>query len=133
MSYFNIDKSELERLEKTMKEFPSVSEKAINSVLHEEAGDILQTAIKGFMPVSNRKWKGKSAGAKGANSLQNDNGQNLSVTVRTKKTYQYLYFPDDGTNTKRHAGNKQFFKHGGEEKQSEIIDKCIEKITESIK
>lgn len=130
---FKINEKEIDRLQSIMKQFPQKSEQAINDVLHNKAGDILQLAIKGLIPVSGRMWKGKKAGAKSADSLQNVTKENLAITVTTKKAYQYLYFPDDGTNTRRHIGNKQFFRRGGESKQSEIVDKCINKITESMK
>lgn len=122
-----INFSEVDRLIEAMKDYQGNTEEAINDVLHNEAGDLAQDSIIRLIPVSGRNWKGKKKAAKSSEPLQNING-NLSVTVTTKKSYQYLYFPDDGTNTRRHAGNQQFFKRGGEAVQDEIIERCITKL-----
>lgn len=122
-----MDAKELERLERALKSFPDNAENTINEVLHDEASPLLQESIKRLMPVSGRQWSGKKAPAKMGKSLT-DEKENLSITIKTTKNYNYLYFPDDGTNTRRHAGNKQFFKRGGEAKQSEIVDRCISRL-----
>ena len=100
------------------------TEKIINDVLHNEAGALIQEAVKRLMPRS-KKSKGKHA--KDSDSLINVNG-NLSVTVTTKKKFQYLYFPDDGSSTTNHAGNQQFFYKGGTSKQSDVIELCISRL-----
>jgi hypothetical protein len=79
------------------------------------------------MPVSD---KTKGIHAVDAKSLRHTDG-NLSTTVRSAQKYQYLYFPDDGTNTRRHVGNQQFFLRGAEDAAGEIVDVCIEKLTKS--
>jgi hypothetical protein len=126
-----INFSEFENLQDAMKAYTGNTEAAINEVLHGKASEILEAEIYRLMPVSGRKWKGKKPAAKSAKSLMSSPG-NLSITVRTTKNYQYLYFPDDGTNTKRHAGNKQFFFQSGDNKKSEIVDRCITRLIEEI-
>ena len=125
---FRLDATEIERLQTAMKEYSGNVEEAINEILHNEAGELIQEQIKLLMPVSGAKWKGKKSPAKTSNSLRNVPG-NLSITVTTTKNYQYLYFPDDGTSTVKHAGNKQFFARGGEAAKEDIIDRCIAKLT----
>ncbi len=125
---FKINVTELDRLVQVMKEYPDNAEEAINEVFHGEAGDLAQIGIKRLMPVSGKNWRGKKSPAKTSNSLRNVPA-NLSVTVTTQKNYQYLYFPDDGTNTRRHVGNQQFFAKGGESVVGEIIERCINKLT----
>lgn len=127
---FKLNVVEFDRLVQTIENFPNNAEEAINDVLHNEAGEIAQPEIRRLMPTSNKKWKGKKPAAKTSKSMRNING-NLSVTISTTKNYQYLYFPDDGTNTRRHIGNQQFFEKGGEKAQPEIINRCINKITEN--
>lgn len=128
---FSFEAKEYDRLLKALEDYQGDAEDAINDVLHNEAGDLAQEAIRKLIPVSNRHWSGKRRAAKKAKSLRNING-NLSVTVTTTKNYQYLYFPDDGTSTQRHAGNKQFFAKGGENVQDEIIERCINKLVTKI-
>ena len=131
MAVFKLDQEDFERLEKAMKDFQGDTEKTINEVLHNEAGQFIHDEIKRLMPVSGKKWKGKKAPAKTSNSLEIVGG-NLSVTVRAKKAYQYLYFPDDGSNTRRHVGNQQFFLNGGENKKEEILNLCINRLVNSL-
>lgn len=129
MAVFRLEAAEFERLEQVMKNFPDEAEKAINEVLHNEGSQLIKESIRNLIPVSGRNWKGKKAPAKTGNSLT-DVKENLSITVQTTKNYQYLYFPDDGTNTRRHAGNQQFFLKGAEEQQSTIVDLCINRLTQ---
>lgn len=127
MARFEMDAKEVERLFNTVKNFPGNAEKSINEVFHNDAPPIVSEEIKRLMPVSGKSWKGKAPAAKSAKSLT-DETANLSFTVKTTGKYHYLYFPDDGTNTKRHIGNQQFFQRGGENKQTEIVDRCISRI-----
>lgn len=55
-------------------------------------------------------------------------GGNLSVVVRTKYGYHYLYFPDDGSNTERHEGNQQFMFKGAEGVADEVVNGIIDKL-----
>jgi len=126
-----INFSEFENLQEAMKNHAGDTEAAINEVLHGKASEILEAEIYRLMPVSGRKWKKKKTAAKNSKSLMSIPG-NLSITVKTTKNYQYLYFPDDGSNTRRHAGNKQFFFRAGENKASEIVDRCITRLVEEI-
>ena len=130
MATFRLNHEEFARLENAMKNFQGDTEKTINEVLHNEGGQLIHDEIKRLMPMSGKRWKGKKPSAKTSNSLQIVGG-NLSVTVTTKKAYQYLYFPDDGSNTRRHAGNQQFFLNGGENQKEEIINRCINRLVNS--
>ena len=125
---FKISIADFEKLQDALKEYQGDAETAINEVLHNESGELIQNAIRRLIPTSGKTWKGKATAAKSANSLRSVN-ENLSITVTTQKRYQYLYFPDDGTNTKRHAGNQRFFERGGEAVKDEIIERCISKLT----
>lgn len=127
MARFEMDSKEVDRLFGALKNFPGNAEEAINEVFHNDAPQMVAEEIKLLMPVSGKMWKGKKPAAKTANSLT-DEKANLAFTVKTKGDYHYLYFPDDGTNTRRHAGDQQFFNRGGENKQSEIVDCCITRL-----
>lgn len=126
---FYLDASTFDNLQQAMKEYSANAEDVVNEVLHEEAGQMLKESIQNLIPVSERTWKGKKGAAKTSNSLKSINS-NLAVTITTTPTYQYLYFPDDGTNTRKHAGNKQFFMQGTESVTDEIINLCINRLTE---
>ena len=131
MTTMRIDYGDFDRLQQAMKEYEGNTEEAINEVLHEKASLLIQEEIYRLMPVSNRKaWKGKKTPASKAKSLT-DAKENLAITVKNTNNYGYLYFPDDGSNTRRHAGNQHFFLRGGEAKQNEIIDLCINRLIDS--
>lgn len=131
-SKFKLEASDFDRLQKAIEQYPGNAEEAINEVLHGEAGDLLQDAIRQFMPVSGRDWKGKAKAAKYAKSLQSV-PNNLAITVSTMKKYQYLYFPDDGSNTQNTAHKKwgqHFFARGEEAVHDEIVNRCLARLTQ---
>lgn len=123
-----INIKDAERLGEAMQAFQGEVEPTINDVLHNQGGQLIQDSIRRLIPVSGITWKGKKSPAKSAKSLKGVN-ENLAVTVKTTKDYGYLYFPNDGTNTRRHIGNQQFFERGGEAVQDEIVDRCISQLT----
>ena len=127
MARFDLDAKEFESLQLAMARFPKNAESIVNEVLHTEGGQLIEEEIRRLMPVSGVKWKGKKPPAKTGNSLMQEN-HNLAVTIRTKKDYHYLYFPDDGTNTMKHHGEKYFFLGGAENQQHEIIMRCINRL-----
>lgn len=131
MAMLRIDFASVEELENAMKNYQGNTEEAINEVLHNEAGELIREAVQRLIPVSNRTWKGKKKPAKTSQSLMVV-PSNLAVTVTTKKAYQYLYFPDDGTNTVRHVGNQQFFQRGGESQTDEIINRCVNRLVNAL-
>lgn len=128
MSVLELKAEEIAKLEKEMIDFQGDTENVINDVLHNEASTLIQDAVRRLMPVSGETWKGKKPAAQTGKSLMDVQG-NLSITVKTSKQYQYLYFPDDGTNTRRHVGNQQFFQRGGESQIDEIKNRCINRLS----
>lgn len=127
MSYFKLDAAEFDRLTERIKEYQGDAENAINEVLWGEGGQRINDAIMELLPSSGRTWRGKPRAAKSAAPFTQEN-DNLSVTIRTKGTYNYLYFPDDGSTTRKHEGNQQFMFRGAENEQEHIIDLCIAKL-----
>lgn len=125
---FKVNFAEAEKLQKAMQAFQGNTEEAINSVLHgEEVTSLAQKSIYNLMPKSKKK-KGKHA--KDSKSLSNITS-NLSLTIAARGKWHYLYFPDDGSNTRRHVGNQRFFERGGEAVSGEIADRCINKLIEN--
>lgn len=119
-----MDTKEVERLYNAIKNFPGVAEQSINDVFHNDAPPMVEETIKLLMPMSGRTWAGKAPPARTAKSLTKETG-NLTFAVKTTGKYHYLYFPDDGSNTRNHVGDQQFFQRGGEMEQYEIVDLCI--------
>lgn len=125
---YKLDAKDIESLQYAMKNYKGNVENVVNEVLHEEAGPLILRSVQRLIPVSDAK---KKRHAKDANALRQVN-YNLAVKITTAGKYGYLYFPDDGTNTRRHIGNQQFFKQGGEAVRSDIIERCLNRLSGDI-
>ncbi|MDD3185946.1 MAG: hypothetical protein ACOX1S_05335 [Anaerostipes sp.] len=134
MSRFEIDVKEFERVTEAISKFSdgSEAEKVINDYLNGEGAERIKEKVMNLLPESGRTWSGKKAGAKSAQPFTQVQEENLSVTVKTKKAYQYLYFPDDGTNTKKHVGNQQFMFGGARDAEPPIINELIDRILKKL-
>lgn len=130
MAKTELDFNELNGLIELMKQAQD-SEEIINEALHGYGAEEIEKGIQELLPHSKRQWKGKKAAASATQPFTQENG-NLSVTVKTKNDYHYLYFPDDGTNTRNHAGNQQFMLRGAEKKSAGITKNIAEKLVNQI-
>lgn len=117
----------VEELSKAIREYEGYAGEAINDVLWNEGAPLIQEGIQRLLPESGRTWRGKKPAAKRAAPFTQENST-LAVTIKTKYAYHYLYFPDDGSTTRKHAGNQQFMYRGAEDKQEEIIDRCVKRL-----
>ena len=125
----------LQELQQTISKLKEEGEKIITNTLHNEGADEIKKGIVPLIPESGRKWKGKKRAAKKAPraiGYRKEDSGNLNVVVGTTYNYHYLYFPDDGENTKNHYGNQHFFEKGAEAKIGKVLDICMERLTEKI-
>lgn len=131
MATFKLDAQQIETLQQAIQRYSGDAERTVNDVLHNEGGKLINDEIMRLLPQSGRTWKGKRTAAKHAKPFSQKN-ENLAVIVRTVSAYHYLYFPDDGTNTRRHVGYKgkprEFMYKGAENQTGEIIDRCINRL-----
>lgn len=95
--------------------------KIIDEVLHDRGAEEIRNRIDQLLPTSGRRWKGKPPQAKGS-KWQHYTNESLAVTVGTTARYHYLYFPDDGSNTRAHVGNKQMFLRGAEAASPDVVE-----------
>ena len=130
MSRVGLDYEEFDKLFEIM-ERASDPETVINRVFHDFAASEIEGEIMPLIPRSGRTWSGKKAPAANTKPFKRLFG-NMEVTVKTKSPYHYLYFPDDGTSTRRHVGNKQFMQHGGEAAAPAIAQELTEKLIQQI-
>lgn len=138
MSVYEIKAQSIEKLQKSLNGYAETAENEINTYLHGSGYNLFSHSIENLIPVSDKKKKH----AKYSNSLQDrlkssrsrgGGFQNLSVTIGTKPKYDYLYFPNDGSNTVHHAGNQHFFDRGIEKKEDEAVDEMLDRITFQMK
>ena len=131
MAAFELEYDAIDRLVSAMAEYDGKSGQIVNEVLHGEGAQEIKEQITALLPISGRSWRGKRAAAAVAmpGAFSQDNGT-LSVTIAARGAYGYLYFPDDGSNTMRHAGGQHFMERGAEAAAETIIDRCISRLTE---
>lgn len=126
---FSIDVKAYDELCQKMQAYQGNAENVVNEVLWDQGGTLINQAIMRLLPRSGRTWSGKKKAAADAQPFTQKN-ENLSVTITTKYSYHYLYFPDDGSTTRKHAGQRHFMFQGAENEQEKIIDLCIARLTE---
>lgn len=125
-----LDITELEDFTSRIQEIQDPAE-LITQVFHEYGVEKVENEITKLLPMSGRHWKGKATAAKNAQPFKSVEGK-AYFEVKSQGKYHYLYFPDDGSNTKRHRGHQEFMLHGAETAQQDIIDKIIEKMIQEI-
>lgn len=122
---FSINANELDKIESLFNDFPGTARVAINEVLHSDlAFEIATNNIQPLLPSSGRHWKGKGAAAASTQPFRKGPNELLTLIVRSKPKYHYLYFPDDGSYTEYHMGNQHFMQHGAEKSLGAIADLC---------
>ncbi len=128
-----IDISGVDELIEKMDQLGDKSGTVIQEYLKEEGFDRIAGHIPGLIHPSGRNksnWKKHvtSAASAAYASVFQGSVSGLELTVKSKTNYQYLYFPDDGSNTYHHAGNQQFMLRGAEEEKDTIVDEIIERL-----
>lgn len=134
MKSFNFNQTDnFDELQKAIEQYRDVAEKSIGEVLQGEGAEEIIAGIKVRIHPSRRKWKKKKKASSIAKSLKVDKKKSteLSVVINTTADYGYLYYPDDGTNTKHHVGNQQFMLKGAEDKSQTVLQMCIDNIFEN--
>lgn len=125
----NLETESFNQLFEAIQTYQDDARNIINEVFWDEGGALINEKIMQLLPESGRKWKGKKPAAKRSAPFTQVN-ENLSVTVKTKNAYHYLYFPDDGSSTRKHAGQQDFMYGGAIASQSDIINRCVGRLVE---
>lgn len=124
-----LDAADAEALATAISSYGERAEDAINGIMHASAGEIAYRRINPLIHPSGRTFRGHRASARASDWPRYDTSENLAVTVRTQGQFNYLYFPDDGSTTRRHAGGQRFFERGGELATPEIVEACLGALT----
>lgn len=130
MVKFEMDYTDISHITSLVSAYESDGLKLINDIIHTEAGEVIRNNINMLLPESGRTWKGKKPPAVKVAPFKEDTSEMMAITIKTKGKYNYLYFPDDGSNTKRHAGGQQFMARGAEASTRKIIDLCLGRLAE---
>ena len=127
---FALEGDDFEKLVESIKSYGDGAAEIVTDVIH-DSGDDIYRRIDPLINPSGRTFRGHSSGAKGSKWQRYDTGEPLAITVATTSSRHYLYFPDDGSNTKRHFGNQQFMLRGAEAAAPEILEKGIEALIDN--
>lgn len=98
----------------------------ITDYLASEGAEVIKKNIMPLIPVSDRK-KVHAAYSQPFTS----SGERLAVNIHARGKWHYLYFPDDGSNTKKHVGDQQFMLRGAEASVNEIINSLEDRLVKS--
>ena len=130
----SVDYSDVVALEDRFARFGAGYGNVIDKRLHGEGAHKIKQYIPGFINPSGRKWKGKApsiAGNPAAGEKLAQDNEPMQVTIAARGRHGYLYFPDDGTNTRRHVGNQQFMLRGAERAAPEITEDLVSDLIEA--
>lgn len=127
---FALEGDDFDQLVSAMVDYGEGAADIVSDVIH-DSGDLIYEQIDPLIHPSGRTFKGHSSGAQGSHWQRYDTGETLAITVAANSSRRYLYFPDDGTNTTRHAGNQQFMLRGAEAAAPAILEKGIEALIEN--
>ncbi|MED2125450.1 hypothetical protein P4V88_05855 [Bacillus thuringiensis] len=125
---FSVDTSQFDTLQRNVERLPNEAEKVINETLKVNVSPVLEKSILGLMPISNRNKKH----AKLYKSLNLDNKENLTITIKPKAKYRYLVFPDLGLGTSKKKAAQKFMEHGVEQKVNYSINELNKSLIEQI-
>lgn len=122
MSTLSLDDGSFERLVESMQRFGEGAADVVSDVVH-ESGDEIYREIDPLIHPSGRIFRGHTSSARGSQWQRYDTSEPLAITVSTVSSRHYLYFPDDGSNTKKHYGDQQFMLRGAEAAAPVILEK----------
>lgn len=128
-----VDLSGVERLAESIQKYGEEAQLVITKYLAEDAVDVIGPAITRLLPVSGRTFQGHHRGAKAAGyqaTFMSTAATVDSVIVRSKVAFNYLYFPDDGSNTHHHAGKQHFMVRGAQAAAPQILDDICSRLVE---
>lgn len=126
-----LEQEQLDQVQEKLLRFGNQAGKTVSQALHQSA-EVIEGEIHGLLPQSGRSWPKKRLAARSAAPgivFRADFGD-LFVTIRSRPNYNYLYFPDDGYNTRRHMGNQQFMLRGAQAAAEEVGQRVVTALVE---
>lgn len=132
MSSVRVDYDGINQLAERMERFGSGAGQVIQGVYTDFAAGEIKENVLPLVHSSGRTFKGhrQSARSAGPDKVFTQTVKDLTLIVRTNRRFGYLYFPDDGSNTRRHAGNQRFMQRGLDQSTDAIIERCVAALTE---
>lgn len=131
-SNWDVDFTDVEELIKKVEQIPNRSEKVINDALKSKGAPLAMQEIQEGIPVST--WKGRVLNKKHArnNKALNVKYGNLEFTIRPKKQFEYIKYPDLGIGTSQHNPPKNFMRGGLEKARPPIVKNLTKAVEDEI-
>lgn len=120
---FHMEYDDVDRLQKAIINFGEKAEKTINDYLKGEGKEKFIDGVENIIPVSDRN----KSHAKMSNPLQGVQEENMTITIKNKKPYQYLYFPDTGGFVTNPVG-QNFMEKGMESKVDSVVNDILDRL-----
>lgn len=132
MTSLSVEYNGAEQLQEKMERFGKGAGQVIQGVYNEFAAKEIKQNILPLVHSSGRVFRGHRQGAKaaGPEKVFTHQVKDLSLVVRTNGKFGYLYFPDDGSTSRKHAGQQHFMQKGLDRSTDTIIERCLAALTE---
>ena len=127
MSRVHVEFDGVEQLSKRIADFGEGAGQIIQGVYDDFAAKEIKGNIVPLIHPSGRVFKGHRQGARsaGPDKVFRHRVSDLSLIVSTNRAFGYLYFPDDGSTSKRHAGQQHFMDRGLQQSVDDIVERCV--------
>ena len=131
MSRLSVKFDGVEQLGQRIADFGEGAGQIIQGVYEDFAAKEIKENIIPLIHPSGRTFKGHRQGARsaGPEKVFRHSVRELSLVVSTNRAFGYLYFPDDGSITRRHAGQQHFMDRGLQRSVDGIIERCVAALT----
>lgn len=124
---WTIDTTGIDRLIENVEKIPNESEKIINNTLRIKGAPRAMKTIQEGIPISPKK-KRHAHDSKALNVKY----RNLEFTIRPKRSFEYIKYPDLGIGTSKRNPPKQFMKKGLDKATPKIVNDLTEAVVSEI-
>lgn len=124
---WTIEFKDIDKLVENISKIPNKSEQVINTTLKSKSAPMAMNSIQVDIPVSPKTKRH----AHSNKALQVKYG-NLEFTIRPKRSFDYIKYPDLGIGTSKNNPPKHFMKKGLQKAEPKIVKDLNEKVINEI-
>lgn len=133
-SSIRLETKGVEDIQKAMDAYGDGYGEVLKKVLYNDVSLEISEGITGLLPVSGRVFKGHRIGAKASGATNVFTrvlyGDSLTLEVKTRPKFGYLYFPDTGTGHQPRV--QDFMGRGLEAATPKAVELCVAALAEKI-
>nr|WP_259545001.1 hypothetical protein [Heyndrickxia oleronia] len=124
---WSIDFTDVDKLIENMSKIPNRSEEVINKSLQTKGAPLAMSDIQVDIPIS--PFVKRHAHS---NKALNVTFANLQFTIRPKRQFEYIKYPDLAIGTSKNNAPKQFMKKGLQKAEPKIVKDLTDSVIEEI-